>query len=315
MRQGMSSARVLTVIMVIMGAAVVVVGITLGIGPRVGSIGDSGLGRLAQIGLLGGAEVGQHANRTGAVGDGRLDIVAVPLIYAPDSATEDTHYAEFQDWVSRLEPRLEEQTPFREASDPASKVSIQMLSPGDVSLPGLSGGGTVYLSNTEIQYATVSCDAGHQAIRQAAESAGVLGDADMVIGWVNGSQGGNIAVLEEPGVSGCADDIGGSLALVEQSALSPDPVGAMMHEFGHMAGLCHNQGVQQSTSGDTLCDLSQSPARPSVCSTRNDERSDGRDSIMNYCQPWEEFTGTGRLGDEYNMLEQYFESAGWLEQR
>lgn len=309
MRQGMSSARILVVIMVVMGAAVVVLGIGMGIGPRVSSIGGAGLGQLAEIGLP-GQEIQDPGG--GSPGDGRLDIVAVPLIYAPDQDTEDRHYQEFQEWTSQLEPRLEQGTPFSEESDPAAKVSIQMLSPGDVTLPGTSNGVEV-LPNERVDYASFGCSSGHQAIQQAAQQAGVLGDADMVIGWVNGTQGDRIVLLEDVGVSGCADDIGGSLALVEASRFSPDPIGAMMHEIGHLAGLCHNRGVARSTSGGELCDLSQTPDRPSVCSTRNDAQSDGRDSIMNYCQPWEEFSGAGRLGDEYTMLKQYFVDAGWME--
>lgn len=315
MRQGMSSARILIVILVVMGAGLVVLSIGMGVGPRISAIGGAGMGQLSQLALLGGSEVGPNAERTGAEGDGRLDIVAVPLIYAEDDTTEDRFQERFQDWVSQLEPRLEQDTPFREASDPATKVRIQTMSPDDVSLPELTGTGSMFLSGGEFLYASFDCSSGHQAMHEAAEQAGMLDEADMVMGWVNGSQEGRAVILEGPGVSGCADDIGGSLALVEQSRLSADPVGAMLHEFGHLAGLCHNQGVQRETSEDTLCDLTRSPDRSSVCATRNNERSDGDRSIMNYCQPWERFAGSVGTGDEYPMLEQYFEDAGWLEQQ
>jgi hypothetical protein len=303
-RAGSIWVRGLFVVILLFVAGTLLLSAFLPAGEQTSAIGLSGIMNIIDIRESG--NVGEEPG--GTSGDNELDIVAVPIIYNETNEEGRHSRNNFSKFVDHLKTNLSQKTPFRRADDPRSHVDIVELETGEVTNPAFSQSGSVQTTEgTTINYANVTCDDVHSAALTAASSYSY----DRVVAYVNGtrSSNGRPVTMQNVGVVGCSDAIGGEVAAYEHSIFNhQQTTGVLLHELGHTFGLCHNAGVDDINRN---CDLTEVPARGDMCPNTN--TSDGPDAIMNYCFPLSEFSGsTVSREDEYEILEQVFADAGWL---
>lgn len=253
-----------------------------------------------------------------------LDLVAVPLHY------EQEEFTDFAAAAHRQVQRFAHASPLREADEevPQHRIVLHFMEPEDSeSNPDLE---EPERNNGDVDY---GCSRLNDKIKTAVQNEDDLSAIKDKIMGVTGADihsGGNYDAI------GCAPLF--DLTEVTEGSSS---TGVASQELGHAFGMCHTEGVQdggtcqsdavpQETYGRVAHHQINKPHCPgsgpeewTACKEShsifcmNHEPSGGDGAIMNYCSPWEFFSGApdapNSAGDSYQYLRWKFQRSGWLQ--